>query len=104
MKYIKEFETHSQYESYISGGNVAKPNVSYCDQENECHYNVERDEVTLEIEVTDITYGMNETFRFTVSHVDATGQIEVRVGDETHGYVNLDNSARAIYSFKPSFV
>ena len=30
MKYLKFFETHSDYETYISG-NVLKPNVSYCE-------------------------------------------------------------------------
>lgn len=39
MKYLKLFENHSQYESYIQGGGVALPNVSLCEQENEVHYN-----------------------------------------------------------------
>ena len=38
MKYLKKFENHSQYESYIAT-DYAKPNVSYCVQENEVHYN-----------------------------------------------------------------
>ena len=39
MKYLKKFENHSQYESYMKGGGVALPNVSLCEQENEVHYN-----------------------------------------------------------------
>ena len=39
MEYIKLFETHSSYETFINGGGVAKPNVSHCVQENEVHYN-----------------------------------------------------------------
>jgi len=38
-KYLKLFETHSEYQTYISGDNVLKPNVSYCEDENEVHYN-----------------------------------------------------------------
>ena len=40
--YLKLFETHTQYETFIGGGGVTpfvKPNVSYCVQENEVHYN-----------------------------------------------------------------
>ena len=38
MKYLKKFQNHSQYESYIASG-YAKPNVSYCVQESDVHYN-----------------------------------------------------------------
>ena len=41
-KYLKLFENHTQYETFIGGGGVTpfvKPNVSYCVQENEVHYN-----------------------------------------------------------------
>ena len=36
--YLKLFETHSEYETY-SGGEMLKPNVSYCEDNNEVHYN-----------------------------------------------------------------
>lgn len=38
MKYLKKFENHSQYESYIAT-DYAKPNVSYCEDNNDVHYN-----------------------------------------------------------------
>ena len=41
-KYLKLFENHTQYETFIGGGGntpFVKPNVSYCVQENEVHYN-----------------------------------------------------------------
>ena len=38
MKYLKKFENHSQYESYIAT-DYAKPNVSYCATEGDVHYN-----------------------------------------------------------------
>ena len=39
MKYLKKFNQHSEYETYMEGGEVILPNVSFCDQENEVHYN-----------------------------------------------------------------
>ena len=38
-KYIKKFETHSDYNTYITGSDKVLPNVSYCVNENELHYN-----------------------------------------------------------------
>ena len=38
-KYLKLFNTHTNYTSYINGDNVFLPNVSYCETENEVHYN-----------------------------------------------------------------
>ena len=41
-KYLKLFENHTQYETFIGGGGntpFVKPNVSYCTEENEVHYN-----------------------------------------------------------------
>lgn len=38
-KYIKLFETHSAYSAYINGQNPILPNVSYCEDNNEVHYN-----------------------------------------------------------------
>lgn len=39
MKYLKLFPQHSDYQAFISGGGVDLPNVSYCENENEVHYN-----------------------------------------------------------------
>ena len=41
-KYIKTFKSHTQYETFINGGGntpFVRPNVSYCTEENEVHYN-----------------------------------------------------------------
>jgi hypothetical protein len=38
-KYLKKFENHTQYETYMEGGSVVLPNVSLCVSENELHYN-----------------------------------------------------------------
>ena len=39
MDYMKLFDTHSEYEEFISRGEVTTPNVSHCVQENDVHYN-----------------------------------------------------------------
>ncbi len=39
MDYLKLFQTHSEYEGFVSGDTMVKPNVSHCIQENEVHYN-----------------------------------------------------------------
>ena len=39
MYYLKKFENHNGYQSYITGEDVLLPNVSLCVSENEVHYN-----------------------------------------------------------------
>ena len=39
MKYIKVFAEDTDYQTFMGGGAVIKPNVSYCRKENEVHYN-----------------------------------------------------------------
>ena len=39
MDYIKLFQTHQEYESFVSGGTIMRPNVSHCVNENDVHYN-----------------------------------------------------------------
>lgn len=55
MKYLKKFENHSQYESYIAT-DYAKPNVSICVQENHVHYNPEKAKL-LDYLFSDGTFG-----------------------------------------------
>ncbi len=38
-KYLKKFENHAQYQAFTATAEFIKPNVSYCAQENELHYN-----------------------------------------------------------------
>lgn len=39
MNNLKLFQTHSEYDAFVSGGTMVKPNVSHCITENEVHYN-----------------------------------------------------------------
>ena len=38
-KYLKLFETHTNYETFINGNDVVKPNVSYCLDVKDVHFN-----------------------------------------------------------------
>ena len=38
-EYLKRFDTHAEYEEYLTGGTMVKPNVSYCEDVKEVHYN-----------------------------------------------------------------
>ena len=38
-KYIKLFDTHADYATYIGGANKILPNVSYCKDNTDIHYN-----------------------------------------------------------------
>lgn len=39
MEYLKKFDTHTQYEEYVGGGGMIRPNVSYCEDVKDVHYN-----------------------------------------------------------------
>ena len=38
-KYLRKFDTHSEYEEYINSQDKLLPNVSYCEDQKELHYN-----------------------------------------------------------------
>ena len=38
-KFLKNFDAHSEYQTYINGQDAILPNVSYCRDNNEVHYN-----------------------------------------------------------------
>lgn len=50
--YLKLFETHSEYETYIEGQDAILPNVSYCEDQNDVHYNPIPPVQTLKVLVT----------------------------------------------------
>lgn len=39
IEHLKKFNTHDEYEEYVDSGEFLKPNVSYCRNEREVHYN-----------------------------------------------------------------
>ena len=55
-KYLKHFKTHSAYNTYINSQNKILPNVSYCEDNNEMHYNPWTDpKLVCKYNITDIS-------------------------------------------------
>ena len=61
MKYLKKFQNHSQYESYIASG-YTRPNISYCVQESYVHYNP----ITMADKYLTFTALEDTTFKLTI--------------------------------------
>ena len=53
-KYLKLFDTHAEYESFIQT-DFDKPNVSYCTDNNEVHYNPVETRLICKYNVTSIS-------------------------------------------------
>ena len=55
-KYLKQFETHSAYNTYINGQDKILPNVSYCVDNDEVHFNPYTDpKLVCKYNITDIS-------------------------------------------------
>ena len=64
-KYLKEFATHAEYQTYINGGEAILPNVSICDdQPTHVHYNPTSDwlSVTYEVQTTGEDMALFDTY------------------------------------------
>ena len=82
--FLKKFETHSGYNTYITGQDVILPNVSYCEDNDDVHYNpVPETRLIVQYKVTDISNPTQITFYYNASYyskiiIDGT---EVSVSD-----------------------
>ena len=56
MKYLKFFENHSDYETYINGQDAILPNVSLCEDQNDVHYNPIETNLVLTFNIEDLEY------------------------------------------------
>ena len=106
-KYLKLFDTHSDYNTYITGQDKILPNVSYCENENECHYNPYTDprliakfNVEDDSDTTMIFAGMDYG---DISLLDNFSKIEVDGAeisltdlDENNGYYQLSEGEHTI--------
>ena len=56
-KYLKLFDTHTEYQTYISGQDAILPNVSYCEDNNDVHYNqwIDPERIVAKFNVTNTT-------------------------------------------------
>lgn len=39
MQYIRKFDNHEEYDNFVSGDTMVRPNVSRCMEDNDVHYN-----------------------------------------------------------------
>ena len=84
MIYLKEFDSHSSYESEVNWGGVdfKIPNVSYCNDVNDVHFNPYN---TVEFYVGEITGTTPETVRI---YTDSSSiPIQVSEGNKWYTYV-----------------
>ena len=71
-KYIKEFRNHAKYEEFINNYDdidLIAPNISYCNRENETHYNAK---VKQDYSKKYLTFSTLEdtTFSFSINNID----------------------------------
>lgn len=73
MKYIKLFETHTDYINDYIGGGVKLPNVSHCIEENEVHYssNIESFRIFREVFCDNVNETDREMFKNNVISVES---------------------------------
>ena len=113
MKYIKLFDTHSDYNTYINSQDKTLPNVSYCENENEVHFNPYSDpRLIVKLNVVDdsdptvIYGGMSEDIsaldNFTKIEVDGV-EISLTDLDENYGEYQLSEGEHIVrYTLKSS--
>ena len=106
-KYLKLFDTHSDYNTYINSQDKVLPNVSYCENENELHYNPYADPrliakfyVEDDSDTTMIYGGMDYDEisvldNFTKIEVDGV-EISLTDLDENNGYYQLSEGEHTI--------
>ena len=90
--YLKLFETHAEYEAYITGSDKILPNVSYCEDNNDVHYNPWTDpRVIAKFNVEDVTkpvalYGIDDVIGTELfSKIEIDGE-EISISDLEGNY------------------
>ena len=75
MIYLKEFDSHASYESEVNGGcvDISIPNVSYCKDANDVHFNPYN---LIEFYVGDITGTTPQTVKI---YTDSSTSVDVTV-------------------------
>ena len=111
-KYLKEFNTYSQYVTYRDTENYLRPNVSYCVDNNEVHYNyydprvIAKFNVTRTSNATPIMYS-SATSRFNKIWIDGVEQNSVissytfsTTGEHTVKYELVNPTQMGTYCFQ----
>ena len=112
-KYLKLFDTHTEYQTYINGQDKVLPNVSYCEDNNDVHYNPWTDprliatfNVTSTSSATNIMFS-NATNDFSEIEIDGVVQSGVvssytfdTTGEHTVKYSLADPTTIGSYDFR----
>lgn len=87
LKYLKKFQTHNEYDTYINGEDAALPNVSYCVAQRDVHYNpyveIERKIIAIvnATSITSPTSIMYSTSTDKFSEIEIDGVVQPSVTD-----------------------
>ena len=90
MKYINAFKTHASYEEKLNGGiDISLPNVSYCEDVKDVHFNPYN---TVEFYVGEITEQQTVSI-----YTDKTNHIDVTVNEGNKWYSYLLPKDKGLY-------
>ena len=109
MKFTKLFQSHSDYNTYINSQYKVLPNVSYCENENEVHFNpwVET-RVVAKFNVTDTSSATTICFTTYFTEIEIDGVVQPSVvdaytfdttGEHTVKYTLVDPTTIGNYAF-----
>ena len=95
-RYFKFFKTHSEYQTYSQSGDMIKPNVSYCEDNNDVHYNpipydYSKDYLTF-VALEDCTFTFNMNQKLTTTAVPSISY-STDNGETWTTVQNIDNEA-----------
>ena len=91
MIYLKEFDSHSSYESEVNVGvGISIPNVSYCKDANDVHFNPYN---LIEFYVGEIT-GTPQTVKI---YTDSSTSVDVTVSEGNKWYSYLLPKDNGLY-------
>ena len=94
MIYLKKFNSHASYEEKLNGGGVdiSLPNVSYCEDVKDVHYNPYN---TVEFYVGEIT--SPQTVKI---YTDKTNHVDVQVSEGNKWYSYLLSKDKGLYKIE----
>jgi hypothetical protein len=112
-KYITLFDTHTDYQTYINGQDKLLPNVSYCEDNNDVHYNpfVPETRIIAKFNVTSTSSAtsiMNSSVTSQFSEIEIDGIVQPSVvsnytfdttGEHTVKYTLVDPTTVSYMSF-----
>ena len=96
MKYINTFKTHASYESELNGGvGINLPNVSYCEDVKDVHYNPYN---TVEFYVGEIT--PPQTVKI---YTDSSTSVDVQVSEGNKWYTYVLPKDKGLYTIESGY-